>query len=85
MTGVKQPVPISSEFAAKYPIPNDREPHFRLLDIRGITDSLSISGNFSTFTDFKSPENSSSETGRIDFIFGGSNGGWYVCLPQLCH
>ncbi|TRM60450.1 Endonuclease/exonuclease/phosphatase [Schizophyllum amplum] len=39
------------------------------------TERRSVSSNFATFTGFTAPGNASS-WGRIDFVFGGSNGGW---------
>ncbi|KAH8118710.1 mannose-6-phosphatase [Phellopilus nigrolimitatus] len=76
ITGVKSPVPISPDFASRYAVPDGSEPDFHMVDIRGSTKALNVSGNFATFTDFIAPENSSSLTDRIDFVFGGSNGGW---------
>lgn len=78
ITGVSSPVSISDDFLKRYEVPEDKLPAFRMIDARTKTSSLNISGNFATYTSFKNPENSSSETGRIDFIFGGNNEGWLV-------
>lgn len=69
-------VDIPADFADKFSVPDDSLPDFHMIDLRGETDTLHVSGNFATFTDFVAPENSSNITDRIDFVFGGSNGGW---------
>ncbi|KAI5116281.1 hypothetical protein M0805_009932 [Coniferiporia weirii] len=76
ITGKVPPVAIDPEFAAKYAVPHGAEPDFCMTDVLGATKPLGVSGNFATFTGFTAPENSSSLTGRIDFVFGGSNGKW---------
>jgi len=76
ITGALPPVTINEEFARQYKVPDSKLPKFCMIDIRTKTNPLNISGNFATYTSFKNPENSSSDTERIDFIFGGSNGGW---------
>ncbi|KLO18062.1 DNase I-like protein [Schizopora paradoxa] len=76
MTGDLAPVSISEEFLERFKVPLDTLPDFRMIDARTKTSPLNISGNFATYTGFKSPENSSWNTARIDFIFGGNNVGW---------
>ncbi|KAL1718203.1 Endonuclease/exonuclease/phosphatase [Schizophyllum commune] len=74
-TGVLEPVAINQTFADKYAVSDDQLPDFTLLDLRGQTPRRSVSSNFATFTGF-TPPNNASDWGRIDFLFGGSNGGW---------
>jgi hypothetical protein len=52
---------------------------FTMLDLRGQTPRRNVTSNYATFTDFTVPNNTSSWT-RIDFVFGGSNLGWWVFL-----
>jgi len=77
ITGAAPPVAINATFAAKYAVKADQLPDFRLLDLRGQAPRRSVSANFATFTGFK-PLNNTSSWARIDFVFGGSNKGWYV-------
>jgi len=71
------PVPIDAAFAAKYAVSPDELPEFRLLDLRSQSPRRSVTANFATFTGFNAP-NDMSEWMRIDFLFGGSNKGWFV-------
>jgi len=52
-------------------------PDFRMLDLRAETPRRNVSANFATFTGFKGPRDTS-DWSCIDFIFGGSNKGWWV-------
>ena len=52
-------------------------PNFRMLDLRAETPRRNVSANFATVTGFKGPSDTS-HWRRIDFIFGGSNKGWWV-------
>jgi len=67
---------ISSEFTEKF---STEEPisNFHLVDLRGKAPKSRVSNTFATWTGF-TPPNDPSDWQRIDFIFGGSNGGWYV-------
>jgi len=76
LTGSVPPMPIPEEFVKKFSIPDDQQSDFRMIDMRGVTPPLRVSGNFATFTNFKGPENTREDTDRIDFVFGGSNGNW---------
>lgn len=80
-TGVLTPVAINQTFAEKFAVPNGALPGFVLKDLKAVTPRFSVSGQFATFTGFPAPGDTSSFT-RIDFVFGGSNGKWYVVLLQ---
>ncbi|EPT03257.1 hypothetical protein FOMPIDRAFT_1047244 [Fomitopsis schrenkii] len=73
-TGVLPPVPINETFAEKYKVPATRD-DFVLRDLKAETPRMRISGDFATFTGFNRPGDASVYT-RIDFVFGGSSGGW---------
>jgi len=79
MTGGLPPVNISSDFAIKYPI---RSSTFATIDLKGATPRQQVSGHYATYTGFSAPANVASYT-RIDFILGGSNGGWQSKLYQV--
>ncbi|KAJ7581202.1 Endonuclease/exonuclease/phosphatase [Mycena floridula] len=85
ITGVQPPVAINATFAAKYSVGN-QESDFKMLDFRAEAPRRSVSNNFATFTGFTAPSVTSSWS-RIDFLFGGSNGGWtvdnYKVVPAL--
>lgn len=66
---------VPAEFASKFPVTNGHKLP-PMIDMRAATDTLRISGNFATFTGFKSPENSISGIDRIDFVFGSSGSKW---------
>jgi hypothetical protein len=46
-----------------------------MVDLRAQAPRENVSKNFATFTGFTTPANTSSWE-RIDFLFGGSTGGW---------
>ncbi|KZT64960.1 DNase I-like protein [Daedalea quercina L-15889] len=78
ITGAIPPVPVNETFAEKYRVP----PHagksaFVMVDLKAETPRMQVSGNYATFTGFNRPGDSSVYT-RIDFVLGGSNGGWTV-------
>ncbi|TFK41435.1 Endonuclease/exonuclease/phosphatase [Crucibulum laeve] len=75
ITGATPPVAINATFAAKFAVKGDQLPDFKLLDLRAEAPRRSVSSTFATFTGFTAPNDASDWT-RIDFIFGGSNGGW---------
>ncbi|KAL1747422.1 Endonuclease/exonuclease/phosphatase [Schizophyllum fasciatum] len=75
--GTLDPKAINETFADKYAVDDDQQPDFILFDLRGETERRRVSGNFATFQGFTSPEETD-KWGRIDFIFGGSNGHWWV-------
>jgi hypothetical protein len=79
VTGAAAPVPVNATFAAKFAVPADQQPDFKMLDFRAQPPRQNVGTNFATFTGFTAPEDTSQWT-RIDFVFGGSNGGWYVSL-----
>jgi hypothetical protein len=76
-TGASPPLPVDSEFAKKYSVTQDQMPDFRMLDLRAETLRRNVSADFATFTGFREPSDTS-DWSRIDFIFGGSNKGWWV-------
>ncbi|RDB30235.1 hypothetical protein Hypma_007157 [Hypsizygus marmoreus] len=75
ITGATPPVAINATFAAKFAVGANELPCFKMLDLRGQAPRRNVSANFATFTGFRVPNDTSQWT-RIDFIFGGSNGGW---------
>ncbi|THH12233.1 hypothetical protein EW145_g106 [Phellinidium pouzarii] len=92
ITGALPPVQIDRAFFTTYPSPSHSAPSspslpspkfksgspFHMVDMRGTTSVFSVSGNIATYTGFSAPENASpcAQPGRIDFVFGGCNGGW---------
>ncbi|EMD36811.1 hypothetical protein CERSUDRAFT_95086 [Gelatoporia subvermispora B] len=75
VVGELAPMQVSSQLTAKYAVPDDVYADFVMRDVREATPQERISGNFATFTGFKKPGNTAGYA-RIDFVFGGSNGGW---------
>lgn len=75
ITGAIPPVAINSTFMDRFPIDNSTLPDFKMLDLRTQVPRFNVSGNYATFTGFNAPDDAS-EYSHIDFIFGGSNGGW---------
>lgn len=53
----------------------DKLAGFKLLDLRAETPREAVGFNYATFTGFTHPDDPK-KWSRIDFIFGGSNGGW---------
>ena len=82
MTGQIPPVPVDATFAARFAVPDGfgGEQGFRMLDLRGQTPKEFVSGDYATYTGFRRPSDSSAFQ-RIDFVFAGSHGNWYV--PSL--
>lgn len=76
LVGKIPPMSLSEDFLKKYGLDENEQPGFAMVDLRGATNPLNVSGNYATFTEFKGPENTRGGTDRIDFIFGGSNRGW---------
>lgn len=74
-TGELAPVPVNATFAQKYAVGDDQLPSFRLLDLKAKAPRFAVSGNYATYTGWNPPNNASEYT-RIDFVFGGDNGGW---------
>lgn len=68
---------INQMFAEKYAVPSGILQGFVLQDLKGAAPRFSVGGDFATYTGFSSPSDPSSFT-RIDFVFGGNNGKWYV-------
>ncbi|EIN14553.1 mannose-6-phosphatase [Punctularia strigosozonata HHB-11173 SS5] len=77
ITGAATPVAVNATFAARFAVPDDEQPDFKMLDLRAQTARINVGANFATFAGFSAP-NDTSQWGRIDFVFGGSNGGWNV-------
>ncbi|KAI0319359.1 mannose-6-phosphatase [Amylostereum chailletii] len=75
ITGAIEPLSINSTFKAKYSIPNNALPGFKAIDLRTQIPRVSVGGNWATYTGFNAPNDTSAYT-HIDFVFGGSNGGW---------
>ncbi|KZT04996.1 DNase I-like protein [Laetiporus sulphureus 93-53] len=75
VVGALPPIGVNETFAQKYAVPKGVLPEFLMQDLKAETPRLRISGDFATFTGFNHPGDPSVFT-RIDFIFGGSNGGW---------
>lgn len=70
------PLPLNQTFLNKFPLPPDAAP-FKMFDLKTVAPKTRISGNFATYTGFD-PLSDTDDMKRIDFIMGGSNGGWYV-------
>ncbi|ETW77398.1 hypothetical protein HETIRDRAFT_65490 [Heterobasidion irregulare TC 32-1] len=75
ITGALPPVAINQTFVDRYPIPSNVLPNFTAIDLRTRVSRFAASGNFATYTGFVAPQDASQYT-HIDFVFGGSNGGW---------
>jgi len=75
ITGAITPVAINNTFKETFPIRNGSLPNFVEVDVRSDLHPISVGGNWATFTGFVLPEDTSQYT-HIDFVFGGSNGGW---------
>ncbi|KAJ7754168.1 Endonuclease/exonuclease/phosphatase [Mycena maculata] len=73
-TGVRPPGTLPLDFAARYPASPDWSA-FALHDLRAHTPRRAVSANHATFTGFTAPNNTR-DWSRIDFVFGGANGGW---------
>ncbi|KAJ7646020.1 Endonuclease/exonuclease/phosphatase [Mycena polygramma] len=73
-TGLRSPGALPDDFAAKYAVDPDSPP-FVLHDLRAHTPRRFVSANHATFTGFTAPNDTRSWS-RIDFVFGGGNGGW---------
>ncbi|KAJ7093383.1 Endonuclease/exonuclease/phosphatase [Mycena belliarum] len=73
-TGVRPPGALPPDFAAKYAVAADA-PRFALQDLRACPPRHAVSANHATFTGFGAP-NDTRAWSRIDFVFGGANGGW---------
>ena len=67
---------VDKKFTKKYTPGGNQLPDFKFLDTRAVTPKFNVSANFATFTGW-SPT-ATKEWARIDFVLGGSNGGWYV-------
>jgi len=67
---------MNSTFTEKFST-TDPISQFHLVDLRGETPKERISNTFATFTGF-TPPNETEDWARIDFVFGGSDGEWYV-------
>jgi len=75
ITGQQQAVPVNEAFAQKYAVPKGEFNDFKFLDMRATTPRFRVSGNYATYTGWRAPGDTGAWT-RIDFVFGGSNGGW---------
>ncbi|KAJ7184913.1 Endonuclease/exonuclease/phosphatase [Mycena filopes] len=71
-TGLRPPVALPADFAAKYAVPLDSPP-FVLDDLRAKTPRRAVSANHATFTGFGAP-NDTRMWSRIDFVFGAGVG-----------
>lgn len=75
-TAVDPGVTIDGAFLKRFPVAAPPS-NFKLVDLRAATPRHKVSGHFATFTGFVAPEKISNFS-RIDFIFGNSDGKWYV-------
>ncbi|KAG9016715.1 hypothetical protein FRB90_002396 [Tulasnella sp. 427] len=75
LTGAASPTPIPSEFKDKFKVSADSEHQFKMLDLRGATPRINVTGFFRTFTGFNEGLGWNGG-GRIDYILGSSTGGW---------
>lgn len=76
-TGVLPPVPVNATFAQRFAVPDGTLPGFVLQDLKAQVPRFAVSGDFATYTGFNKPGDGSVFS-RIDFVYGGSNGKWYV-------
>jgi len=74
-TGQEAALPVNAAFAEKYAVSEDQLPDFKFVDMRAVTPRFRVSTNYATYTDWNAPNNPGAWA-RIDFVFGGSNGGW---------
>ena len=75
LTGA-QPAPrVPDDFARRFPV-HDSE--LEMVDLRVEAPRLHVGGPWATFTGFK---NRKKDESCIDFVFGGSDGGW--CVLEL--
>ncbi|KAJ7908946.1 Endonuclease/exonuclease/phosphatase [Mycena leptocephala] len=74
VTRIRTPGALPEDFAAKYSVDSSSSP-FALHDLRAHTPRRAVSANHATFTGFTAPNDTRSWS-RIDFLFGGANGGW---------
>jgi endonuclease/exonuclease/phosphatase family metal-dependent hydrolase len=75
ITAQEPAVPVNATFAKKYASPGNQLPSFKMLDLKAEVPRFKVSGNYATYTDWNAP-NDTSAWSRIDFVFGGNNGGW---------
>ncbi|KAI7857232.1 Endonuclease/exonuclease/phosphatase [Circinella umbellata] len=75
ITGQTQPLKLNSTFTEKYSWSKEEEKEFIFKDIIGETAPERRSGNYATFSGFAKP-GGTKDYSRIDFVMGGSNGGW---------
>ncbi|KAG5635800.1 hypothetical protein H0H81_010072 [Sphagnurus paluster] len=77
LTGAENPLPIAQDFLKKYAV--NELGNFRMLDLRTEAPPENSSKALATFSDFAVPDLKApinAQTLHIDFIFGGSSGGW---------
>ena len=82
ITGQIPPVAINATFAERFAVPDGTLSDFKLLDLKAETPREFVSGEFATYTGWNAPGDASVYT-RIDFVYGGSNGKWWVLLSSL--
>ena len=75
ITGQTEPLKLNSTFTEKYSWSKEEEREFIFKDVIGETVPERRSGDYATFTGFANPSGTK-EYSRIDFVMGGSNGGW---------
>lgn len=73
-TGAAPPLEINSTFLEKFPVP-DNAGNFSMVDMRTTTPGDQIYGHTATFSGFDK-YGDTQDMKPIDFIMGGSNGGW---------
>lgn len=74
ITGASPPLAINSTFLERFPVP-DNVANFSMVDFKTVTPGDEQFGHYATFTGFD-PYGDTTDMKRIDFIMGGSNGGW---------
>ncbi|KAK0229469.1 Endonuclease/exonuclease/phosphatase [Armillaria nabsnona] len=74
ITGSHDPFAMNATWAAKYDV-CDKMSDFVMEDLRGQAPRRMVSKNYATYSAWTGPSDTSKWT-RIDFVFGGSNGGW---------
>ncbi|KAI0036488.1 mannose-6-phosphatase [Vararia minispora EC-137] len=82
ITGQISPLAVNQTFQEAYAVHGRGVVDFKMLDLRTQLPSISVAGNWATYTGFNGPEDTR-EYSQIDFIFGGNNGGWNPILHKI--
>jgi len=83
MVGLRAPEKINATFEQAFPAGKKKasEAEFKMIDVRTQLPPMRVAGCWATFTGFDAKD--TSEYSHIDFIFGGSNGGWNITSHRV--